>query len=47
MKIISRLFARTGATVNSVTYWERRRLASSMPGETAALAASRLGCIAG
>jgi len=46
MKLISRFFARTGGTVNSITYWERQRLAHSMPGETAAVAAARLGCIA-
>jgi len=47
MKLFSRLFARSGGTVNSVTYWERQRLAKSMAGETAAVAAARLGCIAG
>jgi hypothetical protein len=47
MKLFSRIFGRTGGTVNSVTYWERRRLAHSMTGETAVVAAARLGCIAG
>ncbi|MDH3195088.1 MAG: hypothetical protein OEL78_02100 [Hyphomicrobiales bacterium] len=47
MKLFSRLFGRPVGNVNSVTYWERQRLAHSMLGETAAVAAARLGCIAG
>jgi len=47
MKLFSRLFSRAAGGVNTVTYWERRRLAHSMAGETAAVAAARLGCIAG
>ena len=47
MKLFSRFFARTAGKVNFVTYWERRRLAHSMLGESAAVAAARLGCIAG
>ncbi len=47
MKLFSRFFARAAGNVNSVTYWERQRLAHSMHGETAAVAAARLGCIAG
>ncbi len=47
MKLFPSIFPRTGGAVNSVTYWERRRLAHSMAGETAAVAAARLGCIAG
>ena len=47
MKLISRLFGRAAGNVNSVTYWERQRLAHTMLGETATVSAARLGCIAG
>jgi len=47
MKLFSRFFSRAARKVNSITYWERQRFAHSMPGETAAVAAARLGCIAG
>ncbi len=43
MKLFSRLF-RTRQT-NLTTALERQRLAKTMPGQTAAIAASRLGVI--
>jgi hypothetical protein len=47
MKLFSRFFARPAREVNTVTYWDRQRLAHTMLGETATVAAARLGCIAG
>ena len=44
MKLFSRLFARR--ETNLVTELERQRLAKTMPGQTGAMAASRLGFIA-
>lgn len=43
MKFLARLFARR--PVNPVTAIERRRLSLTMPGETAAIAANRLGVL--
>ena len=42
MKFFSRLFAARGNT-NLTTVLERQRLSKTMPGQTAAMAASRLG----
>ena len=44
MKLLSRLFARR--EMNLTTALERQRLAKTMPGQTAAVAAARLGFIA-
>jgi len=44
MKLLSRLFARRRQT-NLTTALERQRLGNTMPGQTAAIAASRLGVI--
>jgi hypothetical protein len=44
MKFFSRLFAARGNT-NLTTALERQRLSNTMPGQTAAMAASRLGVI--
>jgi hypothetical protein len=44
MKFFSRLFAARGNT-NLTTALERQRLGKTMPGQTAAMAASRLGVI--
>jgi hypothetical protein len=41
MKLVTRLFGRRAS--NLVTELERQRLGRTMPGQTAALAASRLG----
>lgn len=41
MKIFARLFARRD--INLVTALERQRLSRTMPGQTAAVAANRLG----
>jgi hypothetical protein len=42
MKFFSRLFAARGNT-NLTTVLERQRLSKTMPGQTGAMAASRLG----
>ena len=42
MKLLSRLFARRHQT-NLTTALERQRFGRTMPGQTAAIAASRLG----
>jgi len=47
MKHLMKLIVRTKQPTNDVTYWERRRFAKSMTGETATTSAARLGCIAG
>ena len=51
MNIINRLLGGSAAAdvnaVNAVTRRERERFAKTMPGESAAHAAARLGCIAG
>jgi hypothetical protein len=44
MKFFSRFFAARGNT-NLITVLERQRLSRTMPGQTAAMAASRLGVI--
>ena len=44
MKLFSRLFARRRET-NLTTIIERQRLSKTMPGQTGAIAASRLGGI--
>jgi len=44
MKLFSRLFARRDA--NITTMLERQRLARTMPGQTGAVAAARLGFVA-
>jgi hypothetical protein len=44
MKLLSRLFARR--EMNLTTAIERQRLASTMPGQTGAVAAARLGFVA-
>jgi hypothetical protein len=44
MKFFSRFFAARGNT-NMTTVMERRRLSNTMPGQTGAMAASRLGGI--
>jgi len=44
MKLFSRLFARRDA--NITTMLERQRLARTMPGQTGAVAAARLGILA-
>lgn len=44
MKFFSRLFARR--EINLTTALERQRLARTMPGQTGAVAAARLGMIA-
>lgn len=44
MKFLSRLFTRS-KDINLTTALERQRLARTMPGQTAALAAVRLGCL--
>ncbi|MGE0499376.1 MAG: hypothetical protein AB7I79_08970 [Rhizobiaceae bacterium] len=46
MKLLSRLFP-VKRDVSLATVLERRRLTNSMPGETAALAANRLGMLVG
>lgn len=46
MKIFSRLFGRRRAMSMS-TAIERQRLANTMPGQTAAIAANRLGMLVG
>ncbi len=46
MKFLSRLFARN-ANGSLSTALERQRLSRTMPGQTAALAANRLGCLLG
>ena len=43
MKLVARLFGRRAA--NLTTELERQRLGKTMPGQTAALAASRFGYI--
>ncbi len=47
MKRLKNLLSRRNRRTNEITYWERRRFAKSMAGETAATSAARLGCIAG
>lgn len=42
MRLIGYIFARRGAA-NITTVMERRRLAASMPGQTGAVSAARLG----
>jgi hypothetical protein len=44
MKLLSRLFARRRET-NLTTALERQRFGKTMPGQTAAVAASRLGAM--
>lgn len=44
MSLFARLFARS-ARPNLTTQLERERLGRTMPGQTAALAAARLGCL--
>lgn len=44
MKLFSRLFARR--EINMTTALERQRLANTMPGQTGAVAAARLGFVA-
>ncbi|MCO5065529.1 MAG: hypothetical protein M9924_14105 [Rhizobiaceae bacterium] len=44
MKLFSRLF-RTGAAANLSTIRERDRFARTMPGQTGAIAANRLGML--
>ncbi len=46
MKLFARLF-RAKRDVNLTTARERARLGQSMPGETAAIAANRLGMLVG
>jgi len=45
MKFLSRLFSTPRRDSNLTTALERQRLARTMPGQTAAMAASRLGGI--
>ena len=45
MKFFSRLFARRDSNLN--TALERQRLGRTMPGETAAIAGTRLGVLVG
>lgn len=44
MSLLSRFFDRS-AKANLVTQLERQRLGRTMPGQTAAIAAARLGCL--
>ncbi len=44
VKLFSRLFARR--EINMTTAMERQRLANTMPGQTGAIAAARLGFVA-
>jgi hypothetical protein len=44
MALFSRFFSRQPQT-NLATQLERERLSRTMPGQTAALAAARLGCL--
>lgn len=46
MKFFSRFFA-TRRAANPTTMFARQRLSRTMPGETAALAATRLGVLGG
>jgi hypothetical protein len=43
MKFFARLFA--GKPANLTTTLERQRLTNTMPGQTGAVAAARLGCL--
>jgi hypothetical protein len=43
MKLLSRLFKSSPRTSNLTTALERQRLSRTMPGQTGAIAASRLG----
>jgi hypothetical protein len=43
VKLFSRLFSRPNG--NLATALERQRLSRTMPGQTAAMSASRLGCL--
>jgi hypothetical protein len=45
MSLFARLFRTRRATTNPTTEFERARLSRTMPGQTAALAASRFGFI--
>jgi hypothetical protein len=44
MKLFSRIFA-TRNSSNLTTALERQRLGKTMPGQTAAMAGARLGCL--
>lgn len=44
MSLFTRFFDRSSNT-NLVTQLERQRLSRTMPGQTAAVAAARLGCL--
>ena len=45
MKLFARLFSTSPREINLTTALERQRLSRTMPGQTAAIAAMRLGCL--